>query len=448
MKNEIKKIVCGLEDGNLKTLVVIRDTNVSIYESHKYSNEELQNHYNEAILELIAKHFDVLEGVKEEEIPDKLSEMGAILLRDEKIITKIEIYDDPIKMVVSYSNGTKEQVNYDNLFESEFVNACKTKVRELKNTYELSFEDLKNLKLYEVFNIKKENTEYVEEETLTTKIKNLVINHKLLAGLVAGAILITGGIKLSKNSSNKGETKTAIVLETEMPTNVPTMKPTIVPTVEPTPVVTPTPTPAPTMNDTMQPLIDYRHQETAGSVIVEEIKDGEVISHKVGDNSYDYSTENLLQVRFDNMSDLGNAVQNSHSRLSEVGTVIYFDKLFMDARDKAYVQYFSRLGNEIILNAYKDDDISYSNYYTKWSCYEVVRCIRDDYPIKVLIDGKEQYIRYSELSREAKEIVLNIAWGNYFPLNKQTISYNGESLIQDDIGDIIIEASDQLTKRK
>ena len=132
--------------------------------------------------------------------------------------------------------------------------------------------------------------------------------------------------------------------------------------------------------------------------------------------------------------------------------------------DKAFVKYFSMYGNQIIKNVYKNNQIQGVNEYAKQSCYEVVRCIRDNQPLSVIINGQLQQIYYNDLSNKAKETVLNIAWSNYIVLNSNPdlykissygeeanipeIHYNNEILTKSDIADILITAYEELSITK
>ena len=99
------------------------------------------------------------------------------------------------------------------------------------------------------------------------------------------------------------------------------------------------------------------------------------------------------------------------------------------------------IGNQIIKSAYEDDYFRGMIDNSVKSAEEVVRLIENDEPLEVYICGCEDYICFSELSNEAKEVVLNIAWTNNLPLTN-TITYNGNT--QDDISDIILDKANEL----
>ena len=84
------------------------------------------------------------------------------------------------------------------------------------------------------------------------------------------------------------------------------------------------------------------------------------------------------------------------------------------------------------------------NYYVKQSGFDVIRLIRDNEPIVVYINGEQQYISYSDLSQEAKEIVLQIVIANNCPMCKDIIDYNGSSYNQDQISEIILNKWQEL----
>ena len=175
-----------------------------------------------------------------------------------------------------------------------------------------------------------------------------------------------------------------------------------------------------------------------------------------------------MNVRYANLDAIENKIQ-SNIDFNENGTYIYFENLFNDypLADRAFIKYFSMLGNQIIKSAYVDNnfgDKNGTNKFVKKSCYEFIRCVRDNEPLYVFINKEKYSVYYNDLSYEAKSALLNIVWANYTPLNSYPklykedenreesllteFKYNDELITKADVADIIANAYNELTLSK
>ena len=180
------------------------------------------------------------------------------------------------------------------------------------------------------------------------------------------------------------------------------------------------------------------YKDTCSDTILIEKLNGE--QYEIYDENYN-SSETLIEIRNQNMSSVGNYVQ-SYIPIKDKGIYIYHENIFNNnLRDKAFVKYFSMIGNQIIKSAYEDDYFRGIVDNAVKSAEDVVSLIENNEPLEVYICGERQFIYFDELSHEAKEMVLNIAWTNNLPLSNIK-TYNGHT--QDDISDIILNKANEL----
>ena len=466
----IKKIFISIKDDKLKGMVLLTDKTIEKY-GYGESNRVLGNAYDVAINLLKQIYKDELAGLDDQESVNKLANMGKIIVNKKDLVTKLTSYNDgdienPIKYVFEYGDK-KEEIKLEDCYDKEdYIKKISEKLENVFKTYELKvnsdnleekLEELSKLGLYEEIDLSKHLDESLNEsldeveEIKEHKIKNFVVNHKALSALMlAGTILLVTMIpscsKKNKNNDDVIPLPTANVTVTPTKTLVPTVQPTEVPKIEEIP--------------TLEPVEFFKeiyivgeenffnnYEEPSSDILV--VKEVNGKTHSMGDGTYDYTFDHLNAVRNANMSSVANKIQ-SNIKIQDNGTYIYYENRFYDRdiRDKAYVKYFSMIGNAMIKNAYEYQQFGIVNDYAKLSDYEVVRLIRDNVPLHVYICGCEDYICFSELSNEAKEVVLNIAWTNNLPLNKEIINYDGESLNQDNISDIIINQANMLNITK
>ena len=456
MKNEIKKIILTMNDEkSLKGLVVVRENSVEKIGYGKISNEELLKKYSKLVSELKEEYKDELDGLDSRQSVNKLYNLGKLEYSDKKIITKITNYldesENPIKFVVTSTDGEEEIKLSDCYDDKDYILKFKDKMVEMCNTYniELDSQDdvtdefIENLEKMGLLENKQEekiiretlpetgekSTELNKEVLTDAKIKNFFVNHKLLAGLITAGVV---GLILSTHGCHKKEDTKTIINDTpndnyEEETVEWNVVEDTLPTVEPIEYF---------KEIAFPNMVDY--VDTVSDNVIVETLDGSTYN---ADDYYYGDKDTLIEIRNTNMSNVANYVQ-SDIAIKDQGSYIYHENLFNDnLKDKAYVKYFSMIGNQIIRSAYQDNYFRGILDNSVKSDEEVVRLINNDEPLEVCICGQMEYIRYSELSKSAKEMVLNIAWTNNLPLSR-TILPSGYT--QDDISEIILDKSNDL----
>ena len=464
----IKKVLLSIEDDNIiKKIVIIRESKIERYYSKDNSQEDLYKIYSQCVKKLNEQYASELEGLTINEKVAKLVKLGKIESKKANLIIKLEPNVEERKFVVTYEDGIKEfseatvgEDKFNNLYDDIFKELCATYCVDFSD-YTKTVEKLEELGLYKEFcKTKSGDLPTVEKKH---KIRNLILNKKLLYGILGTgtlALMIYGGAKLLKNDSNsqnnvKDDTVDLTVPEvTEMP------------------------------KFEFEPVEEVTYEEESMGYVPEiyilneesnfpgykEPSGKCILIADVNGSEYfglNESLDELMEIRNANMSDIENSIQSDIS-LEDQGKYIYFENLFndYDLADKAFVKYFSMLGNQIIKCAYQDG-INYSKKdiqkYSKQSCYDVVRCIRDNEPLSIYLNGHREDLYYSNLSRKAKEVVLNIVFANYAPLNTNSdfyhteeqmnlgeeasvieFRYNNEYITKSDIANIILNAYNEL----
>ena len=135
---------------------------------------------------------------------------------------------------------------------------------------------------------------------------------------------------------------------------------------------------------------------------------------------------------------------NENPDLTTTGTFIFYEKFFQNEADRAYIKYFSNIGNEIIYQAFYNNNMDTAREYIQVANYEIVRCIRDLEPVRVNINGEERYVTYDDLTPNAKQLVLNIAYATSYALTSDTFEYNDEIIDKEDTQMIVIDANNIL----
>ena len=467
----IKKIILSFDGAEeIKRIIVVGENEIERYTNKILSNVKLLKVYTEYVRKLKEQNKEQLEGLDNQAKINKLAKLGKIEKKDNVIINVTE-YDNPIKFIISYEEEqkeVKEETNsseYTSLYNEMLDEICKTYDIDSSNREE-AISKLKQLGLYQKHESKKTLKEIIKEN----KINNFIVNHKVLSGLLGTGILalmVYGGVKLSKTTHQEDSNeKPAIGLL--LPENI--EKPDFTfETLEVPETTIPTLTPIPEVVEYV-PEIYIENENTyfpgyeepsSKSILLKEVDGFESLSQNE-------SIDTLYEIRNENMASIGNKIQSNIS-FKDKGMYIYFENLFndYDLSDKAYVKYFSMLGNQIIKCAYQDENYDINegvNKYSKISCYEVVRCIRDNQPISIYLNGQRHDLYYSNLSIEAKEAVLNIAYANCAPLNSYPdlyandplqaesniieFTYNGEQISKSKVEDIILQAYSQLSITK
>ena len=442
MKNKIEKIVLSMKDEKtLNGIIVKNDKGIEIYGFGEISQDELNKKYLNIIKTLKRQSYDELEDIEsEQEIINKLYQLNKIVITKETVLVKIASYfdekDELSKFITYTSDGKQEHNKKDFSSKEEFLAAYGQALTMLCNTFGIEFNDkskdqLEKIGLLEEKNISDEKNDKKEKHG----ILNLMANHKFIT-----ALLLTGTVVLITKIPGCQKQTSKVYKISKTP--VPTPKTTIAPnrgvidygeSVEEFKEI---------YIDGEEDLFPYYETVSSDTLIAKTVNG---VGYRIGSSSFDSTYENLHSIRNSNLSTVGNHVQSGKT-ISDKGVYIYYENKLnnQSLKDKAYVKYFSMIGNSIIHAAYEDDDKEMVGYYSRLSASEVVSLIQDDKPLHVYIYGQLTDIYYSELSKEAKDTVLNIAWANNLPLNKDIISSHGVAYNQDGISDIIIDKAEEL----
>ncbi len=313
----------------------------------------------------------------------------------------------------------------DDEFENEYQDCCDT-IKMYYTTYVPDFDEL-GIDVSNIVNTKK-------------------INKKaLLALATAGCVLVggLGGFGITKITKGRNNIEDGSLSPTETPIEVSIETVTPTPTVE-TVVETPVvdlPTPAPT-NIPFTPEIDHAFVNTSSdsNVVSYTIIKGTDADydepHLINEDKFnDYST--MLLLSYDTFTDMTNYLYNRDNwgELRTLGVTIDFAKYFnyLPEADRGFIKYFSDLRNDIVYCFYRFEDYNSAINFNNQAVMEALRCIRDNGYIKVNQNGVETYIRFSDLSYEAQNVVLDIAFNFQTFMATNNVTYNNETYTNDDI---------------
>lgn len=435
MKDKVKKIIIAIDNNQLTKVIVVYNNSLVRYDNTKYNSNDLMNIYSNNVRKLKEIYKDEIKGLSNQEEIDKLASLGKIQNLKKNLIMNIEIINENTeleKIIIKFEDREEEikKSDYASLLDYEKIK--KDKILELCNDYSLEYDELSKFGLL----IKDKKIDEVLKEN---KIKNFVIrNKRLLSSILIGAITVTGigigMVKLSKNT--KTNDKEEFVYEDNVQEYLNTPYSTTIEPIDITSLTTPyndttTIEPTATMsliseeNDMpIHPKVTPPPLKSLNKIIFtckydlnsEEPLNDSVLAKKVSGNYVYLKKDNLTkvindlnQIRLLNMQDLESDKDNL--------VIIYYEN-FIDSnlKDKAFVKYFSNIGNKIIEYAFKDNKEEVINY-ANFSSLEYERLITNNEPLEVIIDGKQERIYYSDLSIDAKEVISNITWNNIQCLN-------------------------------
>ena len=429
MENKVKKILLNIVKGKLQGFVVVRDSESNAYGFGKDDIDDArETYYSSAAKEIIEENATDLEKLTDQEAINKLVKMDKIVVSDQIVPLRIYLIDDPLQYRVVYADGETFEYNSDDFYdEDDFFDSLNVSLKDMRDVYHIAtIEELEDVGLYK-------NVETLDKVLKDNHVSNFFVrNKKWLSILLIGGILTGIGVGLTRCSKT---TKSAKTSTTEAPIELYTPKPTE------EPVATTKPTKEIYIDLEEKTFPDYVEPETG--VIYESVNGTDRCT-----DYYSVTLDSLADIRNPEASEIGNKIQGGFP-LESRGTLIYFENAYpnLSLRDRAFIKYFSMMGNEIIKNAYLYDNIDGKKSvitYASLSAGEVVRLIRDNEPLTVYINGELTYIAFDTLSREAKEIVLNIAWTNNLPFIKAELGYGNQTIDQDYISDLIIEKNDSL----
>lgn len=449
MENKIVKINLNFDTDGVKSIVVVRENKIETRTNPNYFLQVFASLFNE-----IRNSNSEYKNLSEEELKNKLQEKGLLKEYSKLYIKNVQVDNDGITII--NSNDEKERIDkastedYDNIYDST--------IDSLRSYYgDVDFEKLGLL----VDNRKKEKNIKKENNDLKG-VKNIKITKKMIALVTTGALLLMGasgyvGHLLTNRNSQKENHKSQNNIEWEFTTPTPTPELiTVTPTVTatslptPTPTVQPTPTAPPIIYNQPEVSFTQLEDDPNSQVLAIEIYDGYVTPHEYSDSDFDCSIDNLVNIRLQNTSDLASHINNPNENpdLITTGTFIFYEKFFQDQEDRAYIEYFSKIGNEIIYHAFYNNNMDTAREYIQVANYEIVRCIRDLEPVKVNINGEERYVTYDDLTPNAKQLVLNIAYATSYALTSDNFEYNNEIIDKEDTQMIIIDANNILNNNR
>ena len=449
MENKIVKINLNFDTDGVKSIVVVRENKIETLTNPNYFLQVFASLFNE-----IRNSNSEYKNLSEEELKNKLQEKGLLKEYSKLYIKNVQVDNDGITII--NSNDEKERIDkastedYDNIYDST--------IDSLRSYYgDVDFEKLGLL----VDNRKKEKNIKKENNDLKG-VKNIKITKKMIALVTTGALLLMGasgyvGHLLTNRNSQKENHKSQNNIEWEFTTPTPTPELiTVTPTVTatslptPTPTVQPTPTAPPIIYNQPEVSFTQLEDDPNSQVLAIEIYDGYVTPHEYSDSDFDCSIDNLVNIRLQNTSDLASHINNPNENpdLITTGTFIFYEKFFQDQEDRAYIEYFSKIGNEIIYHAFYNNNMDTAREYIQVANYEIVRCIRDLEPVKVNINGEERYVTYDDLTPNAKQLVLNIAYATSYALTSDNFEYNNEIIDKEDTQMIIIDANNILNNNR
>ncbi len=474
MENKIIKVILSMAQNTLRGIIVQREHTVKKYGYGKISHNQLLEKYSEIARELKKQYIKEIDGLSEQDAINKLYLMGKFQYNRDNLITNVTIYDENTeneKMKVVYEDKT-EYINKNN---SDYDQRKEMIIKELCSNFDIKDDNdrLNKLKFSGLYKIKT-NSEKIEKVIKENKIEKLKIrNKKILSAILAGAITVTGiGIGIAKfnrknNNSNSFNNKVETLLDKPNDTKVPTIYEDIIrneehnnsemidifnsPTISPTSTIKPTTKPTVfetnTIKPSSSPAIIFNNKiknihfinENEYFMNYEDIIDSKIIAKKINGFNF-YIEKDKINRIIKNMNALRQDNLLNTNDKNNVRILVFYEKLLTldDEKSKAFVKYFSMIGNEIILNL---DNLNNKNDYAILSSSEVIRLIRDNEPLVCYINGKREQIYFSEIEKEAQDMVLNIAWLNNSILTND-IQYNDINISKEKIYDIILGATD------
>ncbi len=337
------------------------------------------------------------------------------------IIKKLEIAKD--YFTVTKTND--EETFFLSDFESqpEYSEALDDIISEIKDTYApISYSNIINSGIIQDKTYKKSLTEKVSDASLKSKIgiKNLWTNHKKLISVIGATTVITastyGAYKLGQNN------KTPKLDDTidNIPDNYfedsyqeDVTNSDFYTTIEP---------------DYEQPLPNP-----------DEVNSMEVMDNQ--DNILPVETPSDMEVFInenkDYATDIANNLHNEENERPTDRKLSHYEEYVTNPFEKAYVQYFSNISNELTQNYYDkvaqerlDANIIDANK-------EVVRCVLEDESVVCPVDGDYYDISFSELSPYSQELVLQVAQNIYLLLLDKTFEYNGITYDNDAVASLL-----------
>ena len=327
-----------------------------------------------------------------------LQKNGLFEIIQKDIISNLELKysgDDISAYTVTYASGKKETVKST---QENFPENLKNVIRELKETYKTG--NTAKLQEFEVFSQKKKT------------IKNLKITKRGIAILLGASIALGAGFGVKKivdkysNNSQYEQTDSSLdqealngIYQTEYVDNIDLLPEVVLPSIG-----------LPTLN----------------KEVVAEIMPGYEFTHNLGENTYDYSLANLDMVSKGNFSDISDYVVNDGNiEFRTIGTKIYYDKLFTETNDRVVIKYFSTIRNAIVEGTFKNKNLDEVRHYVNLAASEIVKFINGS-PIKASIDGQIVTVYYDDLTKEAKDLLLNMTFDMISCLGYDNFEYNGE----------------------
>ena len=445
MRNEINKIIITLDNNKLIDLVVLENNNVKRYSLKDMTNDKLMEQYTKAVLKIKRSCYKELEGLDSQSAINKLCSLNKIIINNDKLLTEIDIDFD--KFTVFYDKEFK--VFYRNDFKdtNSYNNELKKHLNELTIKYNMSIDELKRfhiLRDYKALNkVVKDN-----------HVRNLLINKRVLSGIVASTIALSGiGYGISRLFRSKDDIKLSGVRKDVYESVAPNPTKEVYPKVSDElwadsgiifdePIETPTP-------DMLSKEIYFESEHAIFGDYLE-YNDPSLIATQLGKRNYFINGDSSEDIKMFNELRINDMLSICENTKNEDSCYIYYEKGFKyeNLKEKAFIKYFSMLGNNIIRYAYSDEkNTDKLNEAIDYNIIEYLKYIKDDMPLIFNIYGQKQKVRFSDLSYKAKTYLLNIVWLNNITFKNREIEYLGVHFNQSDIyGNIVAMSNPELSK--
>ena len=338
------------------------------------------------------------------------------------IIKKLEIAKD--YFTVTKTNGEETFFLSDFESRSEYVEALDDIISEIKDTYApISYSNIINSGIIQDKTYKKGLGEKISDASLKVKmgISNLKINYKKIVSIGTAVALVGVGsygiYKLGQNSQKSTPDSSIEDNYQEDPNNS---------------------------------FIEFEPDYEQPVPNPDEVNSMEVIND-AGEITPVEAPADMDQFFYESEDSAINIANNLHDSVNErpsESVLTHYEELVTDnPYEKAYVQYFSNISNELTQNYYDkvaqeqlDANIIDTNK-------EVVRCVLEDGSVVCPVDGDYYDISFSELSPYSQKLVLQAAQNIYLLLLDKTFEYNGITYDNDTLSSLLLETYENVEAR-
>ena len=342
------------------------------------------------------------------------------------IIKKLEITKD--YFTVTRTNGEETFSLSDFESRSEYVEALDDIISEIKDTYApISYSNIIDSGIIQDKTYKKGLGEKISDASLKVKmgISNLKINYKKIVSIGTAVALVGVGsygiYKLGQNSQKSTPDSSIEDNYQEDPNNS---------------------------------FIEFEPNYEQPAPNPDEVNSMEVINN-AGEITPVEAPADMDQFFYESEDSAINIANNLHDSVNErpsESVLTHYEELVTDnPYEKAYVQYFSDLFNDLTTSYQTSTDDKTAKEQLDANIIdankEVVRCVLEDESVVCLVDGDYYDIRFSELSPYSQELVLQAAQNIYLLLLDKTFEYNGITYDNDTLSSLLLETYENVEAR-